>query len=148
MFVADGGKSVRALLEPTEEPFRPEMAVYQTATELGTHDMWQLHLDRTELQREFLDQWISYEGLDAILCRSRQPLLSILAYRVLGPSTPYASVEHGGFKYVGYTGVFNVVDYSAVSFPCGVIVDKAKDRVPPDYAPLSEICEDIQSNCG
>ncbi|KAF2661866.1 acetamidase-like protein [Lophiostoma macrostomum CBS 122681] len=129
MFVADGGKSVRALLEPTQEPFRPEMEMYQTATELGTYGMWQLQLDRSELQREFLDQWMSYEGLDALLC----------------PTTPYASVEHGDFKYVGYTGVFNVVDYSAVSFPCGVFADKAQDQFSPDYAPLSEICRNVQS---
>jgi amidase len=71
MFVADGGKSVRALLGPTDEPFRPEMEAYSKATELGTHDMWQLHLDRTELQREFLNQWMSYGDLDAILGKSR-----------------------------------------------------------------------------
>lgn len=68
MFVADGGKSVRALLAPTEEPFRPEMAAYEKSEELGTFDMWQLHLDRSELQRQFLEQWMSHEDLDAILC--------------------------------------------------------------------------------
>ena len=48
---------------------------------------------------------------------------------MVAPTTPYASVPHGDFKYVGYTGVFNVVDYSAVSFPSGVVVDKTKDTV-------------------
>jgi amidase len=68
MFVADGGKSVRAILEPTEEPFRPEMQAYSEAEEMGVHAMWKLHLERTELQKKFLDQWNSYGGLDAILC--------------------------------------------------------------------------------
>lgn len=67
MFVADGGKSVKALLAPTGEPFRPEMTPYAESTELGTHDMWQLHLARSELQREYLEQWQSYGDLDAIL---------------------------------------------------------------------------------
>jgi hypothetical protein len=66
---------------------------------------------------------------------------------LLGPTTPYASVEHGNFKYVGYTGVFNVVDYSAVSFPSGVIADKEKDQVPSDYTPLSDICKETHSDC-
>jgi amidase len=67
MFVADGGKSIRALLQPTGEPFRPEMHFYEKAVELGTYDMWQLHLGRSELQRQFLELWSSYGDLDAIL---------------------------------------------------------------------------------
>ena len=68
MFVADGGKSVEALLAPTNEPIRPEMQAYKDAKELGVHAMWQLHLERSELQKKMLDLWMSYEGLDAILC--------------------------------------------------------------------------------
>lgn len=69
MFVADGGKSVAALLAPTGEPWRPEMKMYEDAKELGTYDMWKLHLERTELQRQYLERWTSYDGLDAILCK-------------------------------------------------------------------------------
>lgn len=67
MFVADGGKSVEALLSPTGEPFRPEMTMYKDATDGGVFDMWKLHLERSELQRQYLEQWMSYDGLDAIL---------------------------------------------------------------------------------
>jgi amidase len=69
MFVADGGKSVEALLKPTGEPWRPEMKLYENATELGVYDMWKLHLERSELQRQYLEQWMSHDGLDAILCK-------------------------------------------------------------------------------
>lgn len=67
MFVADGGKSVGALLAPTKEPFRPEMQMYADAEEMGVHDMWQLQAERSELQRLYLEQWRSVQGLDAIL---------------------------------------------------------------------------------
>lgn len=70
MFVADGGKSVEALLKPTGEPWRPEMKLYEEATELGVYDMWKLHLERTELQRQYLERWMSHGDLDAILCKS------------------------------------------------------------------------------
>ena len=70
MFVADGGKSVKALLAPTDEPFRPEMLMYKDATELGVYDMWKLQLERSELQRQYLEQWSSIERLDAILGKS------------------------------------------------------------------------------
>lgn len=131
MFVADGGKSVQKLLEPTGEPLRPEMAMYAQAKELGAYDMWQLHLERNELQKKYFDQWLSYDGLDAILC----------------PTTPFASVAHGGFIHVGYTGGFNVLDYSAVSFPTGVVADNAKDKAASDYKPLSDLCKMIHDKC-
>jgi amidase len=67
MFVADGGRSVKNLLAPTNEPFRPEMKQYQDAQELGGLDMWKLHLERSELQRQYLELWTSYGDLDAIL---------------------------------------------------------------------------------
>lgn len=69
MFVADGGKSVEDLLKPTSEPWRSEMQMYVDAKELGTHDMWKVHIERTELQRQYLEEWMSYDGLDAILCK-------------------------------------------------------------------------------
>jgi len=71
MFVADGGKSVEVLLAPTGEPWRPEMKLYEDVTELGVYDMWKLHIERTELQRQYLEQWMSYDSLDAILCKLR-----------------------------------------------------------------------------
>ncbi|RDI79023.1 ATP-dependent DNA helicase II subunit 1 [Venturia inaequalis] len=127
MFVADGGNSVRTILDPVGEPFRPEMEMYSVAKELGTHTMWQLQIERTELSKAYLDRWNRCEGLDAILC----------------PTTPYASVEHENFKYVGYTAVFNVIDYSAVSFPSGIKADKEQDKAST-MQPLSDICATIQ----
>ncbi|CAO2657878.1 Nn.00g071380.m01.CDS01 [Neocucurbitaria sp. VM-36] len=130
MFVADGGKSVEALLAPTGEPFRPEMTQYKDAKDAGVFDMWKMHLERSELQRQYLEQWMSYDGLDAILA----------------PTTPYASVPHGDFKYVGYTGVYNVVDYSAVSFPTKTFVDKARDKPVADHQPQSDFCKEAHES--
>ncbi|KAF2713668.1 amidase [Pleomassaria siparia CBS 279.74] len=129
MFVADGGKSVEALLAPTQEPMRPEMQMYKDATDLGVHAMWQMHLERSKLQKEFLEQWMSYDGLDVLLA----------------PTTPFSSVAHSGLNYVGYTGVFNVVDCSCVSFPTGFIADKTKDQAIAGHKPLSDYCKDIHS---
>ncbi|KAL4767758.1 amidase signature domain-containing protein [Aspergillus nidulans var. acristatus] len=128
-FVADGGKSVRKLLEPTGEPFRPEMKAYEDAAELGVHEMWQLHLKRNTLCKSYLDRW-NESGIDAVLC----------------PATPYSTVEHGKFAYVGYTGVFNVLDYPGVSFPCGVKADKNLDKPYVNHQPLSDIDAQIQND--
>ncbi|KAK3312535.1 amidase [Apodospora peruviana] len=130
MFIADGGKAVRAELEKTGEPWRPEMVFYAAATELGCSDLWKLHLERRAFQQRYLDKW-NESGIDAILC----------------PTTPWAAVENGKFSHVGYTGVFNVLDYSCISFPSGVMVDKAIDLPFSDatgYKPLSETCKTVQ----
>ncbi|KAJ5767664.1 hypothetical protein N7533_000247 [Penicillium manginii] len=129
MFVADGGKSVRKLLDASEEPFRPEMEAYSQATEMGVYDMWQLQLERNGICKAYLDQW-NASGIDAILC----------------PTTPYSGVENGKFDYIGYTGVFNVLDYPAVSFPCGVSADKIIDAVYPNSDSLGKVDTQIRND--
>jgi len=130
MFLADGGKHVRGILETTGEPFRPEMKGYSECEELGTNGMWQLQAERTLWMKEFLDQFNSIEGLDGILC----------------PSTPYASVQNGKFKHVGYTGVFNIVDYSAASFPTGLYANKEKDSKYLDEKSCGELDSETRND--
>ncbi|KAJ2978417.1 hypothetical protein NUW58_g7504 [Xylaria curta] len=129
MFVADGGKSVRRELEKTGEPLRPEMAMYEEARELGGFEYWQLHRERQEFQKRYLDRW-KKAGIDAILA----------------PVTPFSSVENGKFKHVGYTGVYNLLDYAAMAFPTGLTVDRAID-LPQADAPqfLSDLDREIRS---
>ncbi|KAI0527721.1 amidase [Xylaria bambusicola] len=118
MFVADGGKSVARELEKTGEPLRPEMSYFGNIPELGAFDYWQLHLERTKFQKEYLDRWRK-AGIDAILT----------------PVSPFSGVENGKFKHVGYTGVYNILDYSAMSFPTGFTADAAVDIYQDDAPP-------------
>ncbi|KAI7493968.1 acetamidase [Hortaea werneckii] len=122
-FVADGGTSIRKILEAVQEPFRPEMRDYEVAKELGVYQLWQLQNARTDLCKRYLDRWAACEGLDAIL----------------GPTTPYAAPKNGQFKNVSYTGVFNILDYSSVSFPSGICADKATDMYVEGFKPHTEI---------
>ncbi|EOO03988.1 putative fatty-acid amide hydrolase protein [Phaeoacremonium minimum UCRPA7] len=127
MFVADGGLAIRAEVERGGEPWRPEMAGYETATELGTSAMWKLHLERVDFQKRYLDRW-NAAGIDAILA----------------PTTPFSTVKHGTFKHVGYTGVYNILDYSCVSFPSGFSVDKDIDvGLGDSHVPLGDVCKII-----
>lgn len=49
---------------------------------------------------------------------------------------------------VGYTGVFNVLDYACVSFPTGMSVEKTIDLPLGDaHQPLSDICGEIHAEC-
>ncbi len=72
--------------------------------------------------------------------------ISVPADKSTGPTTPYASVEHGDFKYVGYTGVFNVLDYAAVSFPTGSSASSDHQPHPPETS-LTDMCKEVQRLC-
>jgi len=43
--------------------------------------------------------------------------------------------------------VYNVVDYSATSFPCGISVDKALDKYASDYKAQSGYCQGAYDSC-
>jgi amidase len=130
MFSADGGKSIADLLAPVDEPYAGTLGWYKTTRELSTHEMWAVQAERTALCRAYLDRW-NAAGVDALLC----------------PTTPYAAARHGGFTYVGYTGVFNVLDYSALSFPTGICADAALDVKDPTKPSLGPFDEPVQGSC-
>jgi len=130
IFLSDGGKSIAKMLEPVNEPYIKWLEWYKTARELGTHEMWQIQADRTELCKAYLDRWNACEGLDMLLC----------------PTTPYAAVRHDGFTYVGYTGVFNILDYSALSFPTGINADATLDVKDASKPSLGEHDEPVQGS--
>lgn len=121
-FLSDGGRSIQNLLSQSDEPLRPEMERYGRAVDHGVFNLWKLHIERNQLQKEYMDRWNACEGLDAIIT----------------PTCPFAAVEHTKFKHVGYTGVYNILDYSCLSFPCNVTVDQAVDVPVVNETPLSE----------
>jgi amidase len=131
MFVADGGKSCKSILLQASEPWRPEMSDYANATEIGCYELWQLHRERNDLCKLSLEAWAAIEGLDGIL----------------SPTTPYSTVEHGNYKHVGYTAMWNIVDYPAVTFPSGCKVDRDIDAGVKTEGFLGKLDEEIQSIC-
>ena len=43
--------------------------------------------------------------------------------------------------------MFNILDYSAVSFPCGIEADKQLDKAESGTKPLSQVDAQIQAEC-
>lgn len=120
-FQSDGGTSIRKIIEPVGEPWRPELAAYETAKDGGVYDLWQLHKQRTALQKRYLDRWTK-AGIDAIL----------------GPTTPYVAPKNGQFRSVSYTAIFNILDYTSVSFPTGFHADQEVDVMSMDFVQMNE----------
>ncbi|PFH56808.1 hypothetical protein XA68_15958 [Ophiocordyceps unilateralis] len=129
MFVADGGAAIRAAIQCSGEPWPAQLRPYESATELGTSDMWRLQTERTEFRCRYLDRW-NEAAIDAILC----------------PTMAFNAVRHDHFKHVGYTGVFNVLDLSCLSFATPLKVDKAIDGPDPNYEPLGPVCQQIHDD--
>jgi amidase len=80
------------------------MQAYSEAQEIGVHAMWQLQAQRSKLCKDYLDRW-TQAGLDGILCKCNCMSLKhgTGLLTLIGPTTPFASVEHGKFRHVGYT---------------------------------------------
>jgi len=106
------------------------MKAYEEASEMGCYDLWQVHLERNKLCQEYIDRWAE-AGIDGIL----------------SPTTPFSTVEHGKFKHVAYTGIWNVLDYSAVNFPSGFKVDKDRDGKTDNFCPLSDLDTVVNNEC-
>lgn len=142
---------MQQILIKANEPIRPEMGRYSQAEDGGVQALWQLHVKRNKFQMQYMERWNACEGLDGLLSEylspsSRDGNLKLTEYR-LAPTTPFASVEHTLFKHVGYTGVYNILDYSCLSFPCGVHVDAAVDVPAVDENELTKLDGEVQGEC-
>jgi amidase len=54
---------------------------------------------------------------------------------LLVPTMPHTALPHRGCRWVGYTKLFNVLDYTALSFPVGKASKDLDDQPSLDYAP-------------
>lgn len=128
-FLSDGGKHVLAVTEASGEPLFPQMADYGTSKELGVSELWDLHAARTSVCKKFLDRWMA----TAKVSKSGRPIDAIIM-----PTTPHAGCPIDKFgSYVGYTAVFNALDYSVGVMPVAK-ADKSLDPADEDYTPRNE----------
>jgi amidase len=132
LFTADGGKSIKVQLDAGGEPAPHYMDFFLTAKELGTYDLWQLHREKNAVWKEWFDLWNEIDGLDALLMAA----------------SPYVSAKHTQFRHTGYTGLFNLLDYPAAVFPCGVSGDKEIDvRRSDDLPDLNPLDMATRAEC-
>jgi amidase len=127
-FLSDGGLHCKKYASLTGEPFFPAMEMYNTCKEKGVSELWDLHAERTTLTKNYLDRWAA----TASKTKSGKPIDAILM-----PVSPYSGVGNGKFRYVGYTAVFNAVDFTAGTVPV-TRADKNIDKKDPNYVPKNE----------
>jgi amidase len=94
---------------------------------ISVYQYWQLNKNKVAAQQEYHDRW------DSVRSASGRPVDVLLV-----PTMPHTAVPHRCCQWVGYTKVFNFLDYSALSFPAGR-VDRAIDgELDETYVPRND----------
>lgn len=94
------------------EPFIPHVeALVNRGQPISVYDYWQLNRRKIALQQAYLEKWN----------KIRSPKTGKPVDVVLMPPMPHAAVPHRSCRWVGYTKIWNVLDYSALIIPAGNI---------------------------
>lgn len=127
-YTADGGEDIRKAVEAGGEPLIPHVdKLINRGKPISVFEYWQLNKRKSQLQQAYLEKWQSIRAKDG-----RQ------VDAVIMPPMPHTAVPHGRCKWVGYTKVWNLLDYTALVIPAGKV--SAQDlEAPWDFEPRGEI---------
>ncbi|KAG8735997.1 hypothetical protein FRC10_009926 [Ceratobasidium sp. 414] len=148
IFLADGDEDYRRECERSGEPriqtmdptlYSHELHDPETnkgidiIEPLSVYELWQLHKQKRELRKEYLDHWQSTVSRTTT---GRQ------VDAVISPAVPYAATPHGKNSSPFYTSLWNAVDYTAGVLPV-TVVDPELDRPVPPHDFYSDEDRDI-----
>jgi amidase len=109
-YTADGCEDIRRDIEVAGEPLIPHVeALVNRGVAISVYEYWQLNKQKLAAQKRFLDLWNSTKSE-----KIGKPIDVLLT-----PVMPHSAVPHRKCRWVGYTKVFNFVDYPAVVLPAG-----------------------------
>ncbi|KAL3479438.1 amino acid/polyamine transporter [Aspergillus californicus] len=127
-YTVDGGEDVRRDVAVAGEPFIPHVeALVNRGKPISVYEYWQLNRERMDLQKKYLDKW------NAVRSPSGKPVDILLS-----PTMSHVAVPHRSVRWVGYTKIWNLLDYPAVTFPVDQ-VRAEKDVLPSGYQPRNEL---------
>lgn len=129
-YAADGFEDVLRDLNAAGEPMIPHVQALADRAKgkaLSVYEYWQLNKKKIALRQEYLSRW------NATRSPSGKPIDVLL-----GPTTPHTAIPHQKLRWTGYTKVWNLLDYPAVTFPVGK-VRKEIDIQPKDYQPRNDL---------
>ncbi|ORX91358.1 amidase signature domain-containing protein [Clohesyomyces aquaticus] len=132
-YTADGGEDIRRDVEAAGEPFIPHVdALVHRGRPISVYAYWQLNKQKLAAQKRFLDLWTSTQSPTS--GRSIDVLIT--------PVMPHSAVPHRKCRWVGYTKIFNFVDYSALVLPAGEVskeLDGAATADMSSYHPRNDL---------
>ncbi|KAJ5552876.1 Amidase [Penicillium frequentans] len=130
-YTADGGEDIRRDVAAAGEPYIPHVEVLiNRGKPISVYDYWQLNKRKFAAQKKYLDKW------SAIRSPSGKPVDVLL-----GPTLPHTTVPHRKFRWVGYTKIWNFLDYPAVTFPVDKVRADRDKLATKDYTPRNALDE-------
>ncbi|KAK6081202.1 amidase [Seiridium cupressi] len=133
MWTADGGEEIRRDADATGEPlplnvekfYGPSNTSLKPATVFET---WQNQYRKSILAQRFLERWQE----TAKSTGTGRPIDALIT-----PSTPFPAIRHDTPYKWNYGVLSPLLDLTTGIFPV-TKVDLEKDRIPPDWQPISE----------
>lgn len=108
-YTSDGGEDIRRDVQAGGEPYIPHVeALVNRGSPISVYEYWQLNRRKLAAQKEYLDAW-----------RQRSTKTGRVVDVLLAPTLAHVGVPHRHFKWIGYTKVWNVLDYPALTIPVG-----------------------------
>ncbi|OJJ71754.1 hypothetical protein ASPBRDRAFT_177419 [Aspergillus brasiliensis CBS 101740] len=129
-YVADGFEDVLRDINNSGEPMIPHvqgLADRAKGKALSVYDYWQVNKKKIALRQKYLSRW------NATRSPAGKPVDVLLS-----PTTAHTAIPHRTLRWVGYTKVWNLLDYPAVTFP----VDRVRKEVdvrPNGYEPRNDL---------
>ncbi|KAK1998851.1 amidase [Colletotrichum falcatum] len=118
-YTADGCEDIRRDVEAGGEPFIAHVdRLVERGKAISVYEYWQLNKRKWGLQQRYLEKWQSVRSAET--GRTADVLLL--------PPMPHAAVPHGGCRWVGYTKVWNFLDYPALVIPGGRVCQQDVDE--------------------
>lgn len=109
-YTVDGGEDIRRDVQAGGEPFIPHVErLVNRGKAISVYEYWQLNRRKVVLQQAYLEKW----NRTVSASTGRQ------VDAVLMPVMPHPAVPHEACRWVGYTKVWNFLDYTALVLPGG-----------------------------
>lgn len=126
-YTADGGEDIRRAVQEGGEPFLPHVdELINRGKPISVFEYWQLNRRKRDLQQAYLEKWNNLSP------RTGQPVDALIM-----PVMPHPAVPHRATRWVGYTKVWNFLDYTVLVIPAGMVM--AEDcHVPWEHTPRNE----------
>lgn len=129
-YTADGGEDIRKDIAAGGEPFIAHVEkLVNRGKAISVFEYWQLNRRKWALQQAYLEKWNSIRTSDGRIVDA-----------LLTPPMPHTAVPHKGCRWVGYTKIWNVLDYTALVIPGGTACEQDLG-VPWDFEPRGEVDE-------
>lgn len=130
-YTVDGGEDIRRDMAVAGEPYLPHVqALVNRGTPISVYEYWQLNKRKHIAQKKYLDKWNKTRS------KSGRKVDVLLA-----PAMPHTSIPHRTFRWVGYTKIWNFLDYTALTFPVDRVRKEEDGVVGETYVPRNELDE-------